>query len=151
MTRLSGDDLALDVAAALDYLRSRTPDPPLVVGFSMGGYLAALAAARHDLAGAVAVSPAGVRRPPWAGLPPVELLVAERRCPWLGVVGGRDHLVDADLLAMAARTEGPRAEVAVLPDAGHGFYRAGHPAYDDEATTETWRRIRCFLGIKSCS
>jgi carboxymethylenebutenolidase len=148
MEGLTADDLACDVAAALEYLRARTRGPILVVGFSMGGYLATWAAAHHEVAAAIAVSPSGVGAPPWPGLAPAELLVAERRSPWLGVLGGADHTVDADLLTMATQTPGPPAAVEVVADAGHGFYRSGRPGHDPIATAEAWNRIHRFLQTK---
>lgn len=149
MKELTAEDLACDVAAALDYLRARTTGPILVVGFSMGGYLATWAAACHDVAAAVAVSPSGVGAPPWPGLPPAELLIPERRSPWLGVVGGADHTVNADLLTMATQTPGPPAVVEVVADAGHGFYRSGRLEHDHIAGAEAWQRTRRFLRSKT--
>ncbi|MEV5749253.1 dienelactone hydrolase family protein [Actinoallomurus sp. NPDC052308] len=148
MAELTADDLTADIDAALSYLRARTTGPVLVVGFSMGAHLATWAAARHELAAAVAVSPSGVGSSPWPGVPPTELLVAERRTPWLGVVGGADARVDAGLLEMAARLPGPAAAVEVIAGAAHGFYRGGHPEHDPDAAAEARRRIGCFLDTK---
>ncbi|MFE3454230.1 dienelactone hydrolase family protein [Nonomuraea sp. NPDC059194] len=141
MDSLTAQDVAADVSAALNYLAGRTVGPVLVIGFSMGGYLATWTAAHHAVQAAIAVSPSG----PWAGMPPPEVLVADRRSPWLGVVGESDLLVDADLLGMATSTPGPPAALERISGAGHGFYRAGRPRYDAEAEEESWRRICRFL------
>ncbi|GAA4089111.1 dienelactone hydrolase family protein [Actinomadura miaoliensis] len=149
MTRLTAEGLAADIAGARDYLTGRRGMPaPAVLGFSMGGYLATWAAAHHDLAGAVAVSPSGVEHAPWAGMAPLELLVADRRAPWLGVLGRDDRRLPPDAperLRLAAAASGPHASVVLLPEAGHGFYRTGRPGHAPHADTEAWRRITAFL------
>ncbi|MEV8634108.1 dienelactone hydrolase family protein [Streptosporangium sp. NPDC051023] len=138
MEELTPTDLAADVGAALGYLESRRTGPVLVVGFSMGGHLATWAAAHHVVEAAVAVSPSAG---PWPGVPSVEALVAGRRSPWLGVVGGADGRVDADRLRAAAGRPGPPAAVEVVDGAGHGFYRKDALQRDGGL----WPLIRDFM------
>lgn len=149
MTRLTPESLAADIAGAHHYLTARRGLPaPAIIGFSMGGYLATWAAAHHDVAAAVAVSPSGLENAPWPGMEPLEMLVADRRSPWLGVLGHDDRHLPSDApdrLRLAAAAPGPPASVTVVPDAGHGFYRTGHPGHDPDAAPEAWRRITAFL------
>ncbi|MFI6521149.1 dienelactone hydrolase family protein [Spirillospora sp. NPDC050679] len=145
MERLRPDDLSADIAGAVSYLEGRGVERVTVVGFSMGGYLATWAAARLDVAAAAAVSPSGVDRAPWAGLPPLEMLLADRRAPWLGVLGGDDRRLPpgaAGRLELAAAAPGPAAELVRVPGAAHGFYR---PGADPQAAAAAWRHLTRFL------
>ncbi|GAA2632601.1 dienelactone hydrolase family protein [Actinomadura fulvescens] len=148
MAGLRAEDLTADIEGAISYLRERGAPKIAVVGFSMGGHLATWAAAQAGVAGAVAVSPSGLERAPWDGLPPLELLLADRKAPWLGVAGEEDRRLPADAaerLRLALTAPGPPAELVEIPGAGHGFYRPGRTGFDPEASAESWRRIRDFL------
>lgn len=79
--------LCADVRAALRYLEHRRgllPETLSVLGFGMGGYLAAWAASDDELAGAVSFGTDATR---FAGMPPLAELVPPRRTPWLDADG----------------------------------------------------------------
>ncbi|RJL24426.1 dienelactone hydrolase family protein [Bailinhaonella thermotolerans] len=145
LARLSPEDLAADVEGALAYLTGRRGlRRAVVVGLEAGGYLATWAATRFpEVAAVAAVSPAGVGAAPWEGLPPLELLVPDRRAPWLAVAADGDP--GTERLRPAAASAGPRAEVRVLPGTGPGFYREGAPEHDPAAATTCWDLVLAFL------
>lgn len=145
---LTAHSLWTDVAGASHYLTERRGVPGgsvTVVGFSLGGYVAAWAAAERQLAGAVSVSPGAPDTAPLDGTRPLRTLIERRRTPWLAVVGEQDAQLPAAQLAAlreaAATPAGQPASVEVIPAAEHGFYR------DDTqlSAVACWRTVEHFL------
>lgn len=95
MSLLAADDLAADIAGALDHLDTRMGIPAratAVLGVGMGGHLATWAAAEHELAAAVAHAPIDA---PWRGVPDLAHALAGLRTPWLGLTGPEQAPIDA--------------------------------------------------------
>jgi alpha/beta superfamily hydrolase len=115
-TGASGEGLneVEDVAAALKFLKSRTPGPHLLAGYSFGAWVVARALLQGvEAAGAVLISPpVAFMEMTWLPqVPHLKLLVA----------GDRDELCPLlDLQAMMAEVK-PPVTIAVIPGADH-FY-----------------------------
>lgn len=120
-----------------------------VVGFSLGGYFAALLAARDDVSAAVAWYAA------YAGSPVnqvpaqqawTEVAAAAKR-PLLLLHGDADQDVRVDLARRAAAELdrlGKRSELIVYPGVGHGYDQEGsiQYRYDASATADSrWRTV----------
>ena len=143
MTRATVVD---DVRACVNYLRGAGSDRVGMVGLSMGGHIAYLAATALDLA-AVAVFYGG-----W--LPTTDISLS-RPEPTLSLtpgitgrvlylVGEDDHVVPPEHrreIAAALRNAGVEHEIVVYPGAGHGFLSTDPAAADD-----AWRRVQALLG-----
>jgi uncharacterized protein len=103
-----------DVAAALEFLRPRTPGPHLLVGYSFGAYVAALALRQGlEAAGAILISPpVAFMEMSWLPeTPHLKLMVA----------GDRDDIGPLlDLQQMMAQSE-PPVPIVVIKGADH-FY-----------------------------
>jgi carboxymethylenebutenolidase len=142
-----------DVEAATDALRERGCARIGMLGLSLGGHIAFLAAAELPL-DAAAVVYAG-----WLpsteiplGRPEPTLTLAPRiACPMLIVVGEHDHVVPpADRAAVAAalaELDVPHALVEI-PGAGHGFLCDRRPGFDPAAAAEAWERVDAFLAAE---
>jgi alpha/beta superfamily hydrolase len=111
-----GEGLAemADVAAALEFLKARTPGPCYVVGYSFGAFVAARAMLNGlEAAGAILISPP-IAFMDLAFLP---------RVPGLGLIiaGDRDELCPlADLRELLAKGQAP-VQLAVIAQADHFF------------------------------
>ncbi len=134
-----------DVRAALAYLGTAGHGPFGMVGLSLGGHLAYLAATEFDLA-AVAVLYGGwlpttdipVSRPE-----PTLSLTPGIRGRLLYLVGEQDHVIPPEQqrqIAGALHEAGVEHEFIAYPDTGHGFLGGGGPAAAD-----AWRRIEALL------
>jgi carboxymethylenebutenolidase len=145
MTGLTADDMTDDIDAALHYLRARTAGPAVVIGYGMGAQLATWTASRQALAAAVAVDPPGPGSSTWPDVPTIDLLVAERRTPWLGIIAGAEHTADTATLERVTQPPGPPAIVEMIAEAEHGFYRSGTPEHDPVGAAEAQSRIADFL------
>lgn len=112
-----------DTLAVIAYGRRRWPQAALwLAGFSFGGAVAVLAAARAQPACLVLVAPGVTKIDVTAAAPPA--------CPWLIVQGDADDVVPADLVLGWAATLTPPASVTVLPGAGHFFHGRTHDLRD---------------------
>jgi carboxymethylenebutenolidase len=144
-----------DVAAAMKYLagRSEADGRAGMIGFSMGGHIAYLAATALDLV-ATAVLYAG-----WLTNTEIPLSRPEptlTRTPGIGKHGGRilyvvgagDKLIDAAQVAAidAALTDAAVPhEVVVEPGAEHAFLWEGTPSFHRRARDDSWRRVEAFF------
>jgi carboxymethylenebutenolidase len=134
----------------MDHLRARGCARVGMVGLSVGGHVAYLAAARLDLA-AVAVAyggwipaadiPLGSPEPTLALTPGITGRV-------LVLVGAEDHVVPPDhrrMIADALRAAAVRPEIGEYPGAGHGFLCDRRDTFDATAAGDAWRRVRELL------
>ncbi|UQS23794.1 dienelactone hydrolase family protein [Amycolatopsis thermalba] len=104
---LEPEDLAADVAGALDHLRRRAQVPPTAfTGLGQGAHLAAWAATTHGLP-AVGVEP---REGPWPGLPELPVLAANLGESWLSLRDEDDTWDEAVRFLDSARTLLPDEE-----------------------------------------
>jgi carboxymethylenebutenolidase len=145
--QLRRDEVLRDVDAAVRYLRDEGAGPRVgMVGVSMGGHVAYLAATRLDLAATVTFFPG------WLTGTDIELsrpeptvaLTAGIRGRLLFLVGEADHVIPAgDRVAIEAalRDAGVRHEVVGYPDTPHAFLLEGAPTYREEPARDAWRRV----------
>ena len=146
MTGLRRDEVLADVATALDTARSLAPDGgSAVVGLSLVGHVAVLAATRLQLDLAVSFYGGWTLRGgiPLAEPPPLD--EAESISAFvLGFVGGQDFLVSADewrSIDERLDAAGVKHELVTYPEAAHGFACEDRPeTYDADATTDAWQR-----------
>lgn len=139
-----------DVAATMDHLRSGGGARVGMVGLSVGGHVAYLAATALDLA-AVAVLYGG-----W--LPTTEIPLG-RPEPTLArtsgitgrvllLVGEDDQVVPPEhrrATAGALRAAGVRHELVEYPGVPHGFLCDRRDGYDPAAAEDAWRRVLGLL------
>lgn len=148
--RTSYETLILDVAAAVEHLRSRGVRHVFAIGFCFAGRLAFLTATRPELglAGAIGfygpVSGAGR-----GGMPaPLELAQDGKfRAPVLGLFGGADQgIPETDILAFAqALTDaGDENEMVIYPGAPHSFFDRKATEFAD-ASEDAWVKVLEFV------
>jgi carboxymethylenebutenolidase len=152
MQALRANTLLADIDGCLDHLQQSAnlpADRVAVVGFCMGGSVAALVAARRRLGAAVSFYGGGVAEGRF-GMPPLVEMAPELATPWLGLYGGRDQGIpveQAEALRDAARKAPVPTELVLYPEAQHGFHCDARPAvYDKEAATDAWQRTLAWLG-----
>lgn len=125
-----GVDVVASINDALDRGRIRHPERPLVlVGYSGGGVLAALVAARRSDVALVITVAAPLDVADWTrrmGVSPLDgsespLDQAERlsRMRLVAFAGLRDATVPVDSIRSAVRKLGPQAELIVVPEFDH--------------------------------
>jgi carboxymethylenebutenolidase len=142
MTR---DGVLDDVRAAMTYLRDGGSEKVGMVGLSMGGHLAYLAATTLDLT-SVAVLYGG-----WLGTTEIPISRPEPTLSLtpgitgrlLYLVGENDHVITAaqqQEIAAALRDGGVDHEFIVYPGLGHGFLQT-----DPVASADAWSRIEALL------
>jgi carboxymethylenebutenolidase len=156
--KTTAEDVQLDIAAAIDYLRS--PDggsctSVFALGFSFGGRHSILAAAEgRDLAGAMGFyfMPSDKDRPPFmessGRLGPTQR-AAELGCPVMGLWASDDDelgIYPADIAAFdkALEDAGVEHEVKTYEGAPHSFFDRGaseHP----EVQADAWKRVLGFI------
>ena len=135
-------ELALsDIQACASALRAHSAHSGKlgIIGWSMGGLLATLAAARFDFACAVSYYGVGLDRHVAA----LRLL----RCPTLLQVGDADAKVPAsarDAIATAIAAQ-PTVELQIYSGCAHGFANAAHQNYDKPAAMMAYSRSIAFL------
>ncbi|WP_217491758.1 dienelactone hydrolase family protein [Tsukamurella pseudospumae] len=137
--QVNQDDVADDVAAAIDHLDSEEPGPTFVVGFCFGGGQAwRLAASDLALSGVVG----------FYGLPgPARAVVDEIRLPMLLLLAGEDVATTteqfADLTA-ALDAAGVDFEEHTYDGAPHSFFDSKYEQWRD-ACEDAWTRTMSFL------
>ncbi|MCQ4083721.1 dienelactone hydrolase family protein [Streptomyces sp. RB6PN25] len=152
LNRMTRDDLLADIETAqvAAVARYAPGHASAIVGFSLGGHFAVLAATQIPFALAVTFYGGWMVR---GGIPVAEphppladsRLIAANGTYVLGFSGDRDHVVPADeareierLLADA----GVEHDMVVYPGVEHGFFCAGRPAsYDEKAAADAWSRL----------
>ena len=146
-----------DVRAAMTYLREEEKISSIgMVGFSVGGHIAYLAATQFDLKATVVFYPGWLpvqdiplsRPTPTLALTPG---IAEHDGYLLFLVGERDTLIpgeqretiDKELLAANVRHE-----VVIYPDAPHGFFCDERDGFHRVSAEDAWRRMRELLAAE---
>jgi len=139
-----------DIAAAIARLHADGSAAVGMVGLSVGGHVAYLAATEFDLP-AVAVIYGG-----W--LPTTDIPIGRpeptlTRTPQitghlLVLVGEDDQVVPLEHrrdIAQALRTAGVRHEIITYPGVAHGFLSNRRATYNPTAAHDTWLRVRALL------
>ncbi|HTJ37593.1 MAG TPA: dienelactone hydrolase family protein [Dactylosporangium sp.] len=144
MRTLTRDGVVEDVGRCVEWLLGPGGAGPRVgmLGVSLGGHVAFVAAARLDLAATAALFPGWLTGTeiPLSTPDPTVALAPGIRGRVLFLVGDRDHVVPAADVARvgeALSVAGVAHEVVVYPGAEHGFFPDGPgPAAED-----AWRRV----------
>ena len=127
MKALSPEGLLADVDATVGYLQSAADLPNnrvAIVGFCMGGSVAAIVAANRRLGAAVSFYGGGVAEGRF-GAPPLVELAPQFVTPWLGLYGGQDQGIpveQAEALRDAATKSPVPTSFTLYPEAQHGFH-----------------------------
>lgn len=133
-----------DIEGAVDYLVRHPQVEPKkagIVGFCMGGGLAAVAAFTSEYIGAAVI---------YYGQPPLDLLDENRvAAPLLGLYGENDKsnpLDKVDEFRRRLAEQGRDNEIVVYPGAGHAFANEERKeAYNKEAAADAWKRTVAWL------
>jgi carboxymethylenebutenolidase len=134
-----------DIRACMDHLHASGSEPVSMVGLSLGGHIAYLAATEFDLA-AVAVFYGGWL--PGTDIPlsqpePTLSLTPAITGRVLFLVGENDHVVPPGQqheIADALREAGIDHEFVVYPGVGHGFLST-----DPSTAADAWHRVHALL------
>lgn len=153
---LTDETVVADVAAARALVRDRAGDAggTAMLGFSMGGHLALLAASRlpFDLVATCYApwtlydgAPLSEPHPP---LDDAEAL-AEFGTEYLGIIGDQDHIISRSEWQQIERRltdAGVTHELVSYPGRPHGFLCPDRPAtYHADATADVWQRLDAAL------
>jgi len=139
-----------DIAAAIDRLHADGSAAVGMIGLSVGGHVAYLAATEFDLPAVAVVYggwlpttdiPLGRPEPTLARTPQItgHLLV---------LVGEDDQVVPPEHrreVAHALRAAGVRHEIIEYPGVAHGFLNDRRASYNPAAATDAWRRVQDLL------
>ena len=135
-----------DVGAAYEQLRDGGAPRIGMLGLSLGGHVAYLAAAELDLAALVVAYGGWI---PTTDIPisrpdPTIDRTASINARVLVLVGGQDDAVNADqraAVATALHDAGVRHEIVEYPGASHGFLCDRRDTFDSAAAADAWTRI----------
>jgi carboxymethylenebutenolidase len=144
--QLTRDDALRDVRAAIDHLRLIGSDRVGMVGLSVGGHLAYLAASEFDLAAAVIVYGGWI---PTTEIPLSQPQPTLTRTPGitgrlLVLVGEHDQVISPAQrrqIADALEAADVRHDVVEYAGAGHGFLNHRRDTFDAAAAEDAWARI----------
>jgi len=155
MGQLTRDQVINDVRATMRYLSSRSDATgrTAMVGFSLGGHIAYLAATQLALAATAVLYGGWI---PTGDIPlsqpePTITLtpgIAEHDGRLLFLVGEQDQLIGPDQcrqLKDALTAAGVRHELVVYPDTPHAFFWPGNDTYRRSARDDAWRRVQELL------
>jgi carboxymethylenebutenolidase len=139
-----------DVRAAAEYLRSQGSQRIAILGLSIGGHVAYLAAAELDLAAAIVLYGGWI---PTTDIPlsqpePTIARTASITARILILVGEDDHIVTPEQRRAIAQTldaAGVRHELIEYPRAPHGFLCDRRDTYQPTAASDAWSRIEALL------
>jgi carboxymethylenebutenolidase len=153
--RLTRESVVADVTAVMRELATRAETDGRVgmVGFSMGGHIAYLAATALELTATAALYAGWLtsRDIPLSQPEPTVTLtsgIADRGGRLLFIVGGKDRLVDRaqiDAIETALSHAGVSHRVLVLPDAEHAFFWENTPSFHASSREEAWRALHNFF------
>ena len=146
--------LSADIAAGVAELRSGGHDDArtFAVGFCFGGRLAFDAATLGlGLAGVIGFY--GVPVGPRLDLPAPAEVASAMECPVLGLFGGADPGIPADMIATFEDALGAASvphELVSYAGAPHSFFDRKAAEYGD-ASEDAWRRVLAFVETRSAS
>jgi carboxymethylenebutenolidase len=148
--RLTRDQVLADVGATIAFLGERALPFAGVVGLSVGGHVAYLAAGRLEIPATVVLYGGWIPTTDIAISRPEPTIAATATITGrlLMLVGTDDPVVPADhrlQVADALRDAGIKHELVEYPGVGHGFLCDRRDGYDRAAATDAWLRIATFL------
>jgi carboxymethylenebutenolidase len=139
-------EIMSDLDATLDWAAHNGGDSKRMaeVGFCFGGRNTWLYAA-HNPNLKAAVSFYGLIKTPTSDIKPQTTLdIADQiHCPLLGLYGGQDPSNPVDLVHQAeakAKAADKTVEIAIYPDAPHGFHADYRPSYRKADAEDAWNR-----------
>ena len=149
VSRTTYAGLRADIAAAASHLQASGPRRLFTMGFCFGGRLAFLTATMPELGLAGAIGfygwPTGRSR---NDTPAPADVADQNRAPVLGLFGGADQDITADVVATYAATldaAGAAHELVTYPGAPHSFFDRRQSDFA-AASDDAWRRILDFVG-----
>ncbi len=147
---LQREEALADVEAGIGYLRGTGSRRVGIVGLSLGGHIAYLAATQFDLAASVTLYPGwltgteiGLSRPA-----PTLALTPGIRGRVLLLCGQEDHAVpipDRQAIGEALAAADVRHEIVTYPETSHGFLCDRRDTFGPTAADDAWRRIEALL------
>jgi carboxymethylenebutenolidase len=148
--QLTREDALHDVRVAIDYLRFSGSDRVGMVGLSVGGHLAFLAASEFDLAAAVIAYGGWI---PTTDIPLSQPEPTLTRTPGitgrvLVLVGEHDQVISPDQrrqIADALEEADVPHEAVEYAGVGHGFLNDRRDTFDAAAAADAWARIRALF------
>jgi carboxymethylenebutenolidase len=148
MAQLTNARLLVDARAGYEALAAQAEVDPrqiAVLGFCLGGFVAALAACHLRAATAVSFYGGGMMRArPGFGLTPLLEDFSGLACPALFVFGDQDPGIPAtDIAVLGGRLTALAKphEIVVYPGAGHGFFCDERAAYHAAAAKQAWDKM----------
>ena len=148
---LTDEGIVMDVDAALDFVsgtgigHERTG----IVGFCMGGRVTFLVALERRLGAAVGFYGGGIVTARFPQFPALVDRTAELQTPWLGLFGDLDGSIpveDVEVLRARLDDEATVAhQVVRYADADHGFHCEVRPSFNQEASSDAWRRTLAWF------
>ena len=103
-----------DCLVAIDWMRERFPEQPVMVaGFSFGAYIAAQAASRTDTHALITIAPA---------VQLYDFSTVDVTCPWLLIQGDEDEVVPPDQVESWASGQQQLSSVIWVEGASHFFH-----------------------------
>ena len=129
-----------DIAATVQHVRATMPQVRFVhlMGFCLGGRLAALGALDREVTSAISLYGVGIERHLDA--------LAKVACPLQLHFAGRDRWVpNSAVAAIEQAAAGRDVEIHHYPGIGHGFFPRTRPGHDRAASDAAWGRIRAFM------
>ena len=158
VAQASDEQVTSDTIAALKFLKAQPftdPGRMGVTGFCWGGGRTWLDAERFGEFKAAVAWYGPLKPNPRLGKSVAPLqLVADLKCPVLGLYGGKDQGIsaaDIEEMRAALKAAGKPGEIVVYPEAQHGFLADYRPSYDAAAGQDGWKRMLAFFaahGVK---
>jgi carboxymethylenebutenolidase len=149
-----------DVRAAITHLCETMECSQIgMVGFSVGGHIAYLAASQFDLKATVVFYPGwlSVQDIPLSQPTPTLALtpgIAQHDGYLLFFVGAHDTLIPApqrETIAAALQAANVRHEIVTYPDAPHGFFCDERNSFHPVSADDAWQRIRELFAAELAS
>ena len=132
-----------DVQGAVDYLVDHSqvkPNKVGVIGFCMGGGIAAMMSSQGQHLGAVAVFYGGRGNPKD---PELSEAIKATAVPFLGIYGEKDESVPLDYVRWLDSKLGEfnkPHQIVIYPGAPHAFFNDTREAYRPEAAADAWQK-----------
>lgn len=152
MGRLTNDHMAMDMAAAMEWLKTQSAvDSQRIgtIGFCMGGFAAVLGAIKLPIQAAVSFYGGGLTKArSGIGFTPLVGEVGSIKCPLLLAYGAEDHGIppeDIQTMRHALDNAGVKHDERIYANAGHGFLCEDRSAYRPDVAEVAWKETIVWL------